>query len=350
MAMARPFHAWQEFPVPHRLEDFARRLKAALNSTLPSETRYEKVSVLALRWANDQMGVDRLEAQLLQILHDKYQYDVESFVIPTAECAGKLSLKLSNWSNTHSGQGTLRIYVYTGHAAGATLDRWYLGGTVNAHGDLNGPRVDWNTLRAGPEGFLGDVCYLFGCCSAGPIAMEDGPETIFSFTQDLIDVLQDLNGDAETLAGIHARMFRNARQNQASAPPVYIPKNGASSITLARLGLNRVITRRQLRVEHRVLLSIRIRDQIRESDLQQWTQWLTNNIPSDLVSADVKIESVFHSEVLLVTVPVEIWIMLPGDDPSISFVAHVTSNNVLPQLERSPIPPLPFRPLLTDDY
>lgn len=209
------------------------------------------------------------------------------------------------------------------------------------------------------------MLYIFDCCSAGSVAMHNGPETIaavgwdqsasasldISFTQKLIETLQGLNGEPETIAGIYTTLFRDARKNKIGASPVHIPKNGSSSITLARHSKTRAVTRKQSghlpsKTDHRVLLSVHIRDVIGEPDLEQWTKWLTKNIPSGVLSVDIKIESLFHgSSIILVTMPVEIWTMLPADDPSFNFIGHVASNNVLPELKSDIQSSLPFRPI-----
>jgi hypothetical protein len=64
----------------------------------------------------------------------------------------------------------------------------------------------------------------------------------FSFTRILIDELRQLNGQAETLACIYARIFRYAQQNQIGAPPVRIPKLNSPSVTIGR-NRSRPVTR-----------------------------------------------------------------------------------------------------------
>jgi hypothetical protein len=176
---------------------------------------------------------------------------------------------------------------------------------------------------------------------------EDGPETLvsagwdqitraslgFSFTRAVIDTLQDLNGQADTVAGIYSRIYQNVYQNRVNSCPVHISKQGSPSITLTPLG-SKPVTRGMSKTKHRVLLSVHIQDRFKEPDLQKWTSWLTKNIPPRVLSVDVKIESVYESSgLLLVTLPVEIWTTLDHNDLLFNFIAHVNSNNILPQLE-----------------
>jgi hypothetical protein len=195
--------------------------------------------------------------------------------------------------------------------------------------------------------------------------MRDGPEMIaaagweqsagseleYSFTQTFIDALKDLDREPETLAGIYSRIFRRAHQNQVSSCPVHVPKTGAASVKIAPLGppsaapSHPMVTRGHTRDGHRVLLSVQLRAGLEPPDLEQWKNWLTRNIPSDVLSADVQIESAFKgSGLILVTVPVEIWTMLSASDSSMKFVAHVRSNNVLPELEQNVRLSLHYRP------
>lgn len=100
-----------------------------MNSVLPSPDRvYDRVSVLAFRWENDDMRVENLETELLACFKDDYNYEVESYVIPIVYPVQALGNKLGNWSISHGGEHNLRIYIYSGHAsnAGTTAFYWNL--------------------------------------------------------------------------------------------------------------------------------------------------------------------------------------------------------------------------------
>jgi hypothetical protein len=88
--------------------------------------------------------------------------------------------------------------------------------------------------------------------------------------------------------------------------------------------------------ENRVLLSVQLEDDVTFPDLEQWKAWLTTNISSDVFDVDITIESLFTGpRFLLVTVPLEVWTMLPANEDAYAFVAHVSSNNVLPNFSPS---------------
>lgn len=131
MSTSKPSKAYTFTKSSKGLDDFAANLKTALDSVLPSSgTFYEKVSVIAFHWANDDMGVDALESQLLAVFRDTYNYDTEAYVIPVALSQISLTNKLNDWSVDCMGEDTLRIYVYSGHgaSAGMTAERsWFIG-------------------------------------------------------------------------------------------------------------------------------------------------------------------------------------------------------------------------------
>ncbi|KAL3462514.1 hypothetical protein BJX64DRAFT_258874 [Aspergillus heterothallicus] len=308
------------------------------------------------------MGVEALEQELLAVFSDIYGYKTESFTIPIVASAVALHQKLANWTSENHGPRTLRMLVYSGHAsdAGTTSAAWYFGGRANSNGQSVGPQINRFNARKNVELGEGDVCYIFGCCSGGAAALYDGPEVICasgwdqqaasnlnsSFTRALIDTLKGLDGATETIAGIYSILFRSAHQSQVAACPVHVQRQGRPSITLGKLPPADGTTgdNKKTKTEHRVLLSVHIKDS--KPDIQAWNNWLSNNLPPGLLSADVRIESIFRtsSSVLLVTIPVELWTMLDLNDESFSFVAHVQSSNILPALERSLQTPLPFRP------
>ncbi|KAE8316946.1 hypothetical protein BDV41DRAFT_573446 [Aspergillus transmontanensis] len=210
MTSLKPLHAYNlRVQQPQRLQVFGSNLRKALDTVTPTaQVYYRDVSVLALHWQNDDMGVNRLESELLNIFAGVYNFRTESYQIPVLRS-----------------------------------------GRANAAGCLVGPSIDWGRISGVIDTEEGDAPYIFDCCSAASVAMETGPETIaasgweqtatanlrFSLTQVFINTLNDLRGSPETVAGIYARLFRNAYQNQIGACPVHIPKEGSPIITPQKL-------------------------------------------------------------------------------------------------------------------
>ncbi|KAJ5098070.1 hypothetical protein N7532_005071 [Penicillium argentinense] len=340
--------SFQAHQARKRLDQFSTDLETAINHATKFKP-YRKTAVIAFHWENDDIGVQLLERELLDVFKSVYGFETESFTIPLIESQFKLLERLVSWSRRSSGEDTLRIFVYSGHAgfAGTVDSRWDLAGKCDQNtGNLQGPKLNWWEVRGYLEQYTGEVCYLFDCCSAGSGALGayDGAEFMaastwdqaavsnvhFSFTRILIDELRRLNGQAETLAGIYARIFRYAQQNQIGAAPIHIPKLNSPSATIGR-SRSRPVTRSVDRESYRVLLSIKVREEI-PLDFTQWKEWLARNIPANVLSTKVTVEGAFRgSSLLLFTVPIEIWTMMPADDPSYTFIGHVTSHNLLSQ-------------------
>lgn len=148
-------------------------------------------------------------------------------------------------------------------------------------------------------------------CGWDAVASSSNP---WSFTQALIDTLRDLDGSPAILAQIFARLFRRAQQNQVVASPVYVANQHRPSVTLAPTGVQRTLARStNTRPNSWVLMSVTVRANMPHKPAL-WTAWLAQNIPSDLVDAHIKVEALCgESCILLISIPVEIWIMLPRD-------------------------------------
>ncbi|GKZ24163.1 hypothetical protein AbraIFM66951_010956 [Aspergillus brasiliensis] len=331
----------------HSLNTLTANLQLSVKSALAAESNYEAVEVLAFHWANDTMGVASLETELLDFLTRVYAYHCESYTIPLQASPNALSCKLTSWSRDRASKNTLRIYIYSGHAAGmgpADL-AWTIAGQSNANGIIIGPAVNIKALLYPCEDLESDCLYIFDCCSAASVALWDGPEAIaacgwaqsssasldFGLTRALLDTLRDIKGASITVASLFARLFRrNASQNQVGACPVHIPRRDHPSITLKPLSTRGFCpSLLHPRYSERVLLSVEVKDNLDERDIRAWEAWLLGNIPGDVLSVDIKVEGTFRSHsniVLLITVPIEVWTML-ADHPGYQFVFHVTSSN-----------------------
>lgn len=218
-----------------------------------------------------------------------------------------------------------------------------------------GPTLNWWSIHYSVDSCEGDSCYIFDCCSAASdeLSRYNDSELLvacaweqmathlshFSLTRALIDQLRDLNGAPESLAGIFARIVRRTQQDQIGSSPIYIPKRNSPSIVLRPAGSPTYVTRSMR--EQRVLLSVKINGSI---NLDDWKVSLAQSIPDNVLSGEISIEGAFQgSQTLLFAVPIEIWVMLPCDNPAYTFVAYVSSGNVLSQLSL-PSVALPFRP------
>lgn len=131
MPSTKPTDSFRVVKTGKDLQAFASNLEKALKTSLPTSGKpYDRVSVLAFHWANDDMGVDKLESELLDVFRNIYGFEAESWTIPVAGKPEKqLAKKLVSWTEDHEGERALRIYIYSGHASShGTVDHeWYFG-------------------------------------------------------------------------------------------------------------------------------------------------------------------------------------------------------------------------------
>ena len=210
------------------------------------------------------------------------------------------------------------------------------------------PIIETAVPESNPTEDGGDILYIFDSCSAGAAGAYDGPELLAasgwnnkaglslakSFTQTLISKLRELDGAPTTVAQIFSAMFREAYENSIESMPVHISQLNRPSIILAQLPLQQRPKPESARRRaeefaaaptstHRVLISVNLKDNVALPDVQEWANYLTTNIPSGVLSADISVHNGFEgSVVLIMTLPLEVWSMLP-DNAGYNFIAHV---------------------------
>lgn len=164
-----------------------------------------------------------------------------------------------------------------------------------------------------------------------------------SFTRALIDTLSQMSGQNSTLATVYSTLLREARSSQIGVSPIYISKPNTQSVTIGNT--DRYKNRRSqvvARNHMRVLLGVNINDinDPRALDINFWRQWAPHAVHG-MEPGSIRVEAVYIGSLLvLFSIPVEMWVMLP-DDPAYTYVSHISSTNLLA------IPPpidLPFRP------
>ncbi|KAL7798597.1 hypothetical protein V8C43DRAFT_275778 [Trichoderma afarasin] len=110
-------------------------------------------------------------------------------------------------------------------------------------------------------------------------------------------------------------------------PPPMVTAGGRAASPADALAAN-VVPNEPTEDTPHVMISLALEDDQR-LDINAWEQWL-NAFPA--MARYVKIQGVFksHSTMVLVSMPVMIWDMLP-EDPATSFVAFIRSNNIAAQ-------------------
>ena len=230
---------------------------------------------------------------------------------------------------------------------------------TDPHGGVTiaGSIVDWKPIANSFNRYnVGKTLLIMDCCFAAELATYDGPELLAAcgwdsqasseahscLTRILIDELRRRNGVAATVAEIFSAMHRDTYSTNLGGSIVHVPRMHSDSIVLEKLGSKRTkaesFSARQaaanqfLPSQYRVLISVNLQNDITPPGFDQWKKWLPTNIPSGQQSADVQIESVFPagSSLVLVTVPTELWTMLPINDEAYRFVGFVKGHGAVP--------------------
>jgi hypothetical protein len=221
------------------------------------------------------------------------------------------------------------------------------------------PVVDWWVIRGGLEIFPGSVCYIFDICFSMSSVFEsyEGAEFMgasgwgtqatashnSSFTRALIDTLKSISYENSTLATVYSTLVRNARNSQQSVSPVYVCKPNTQSVTIGNQIRHAARPiQAAARNELRVLLSVNIDDinDPRALNIDFWRNWSPQPF-AGMSPGTIKVEALYTgSLVLLFSLPVEMWLKLP-DDGTYTYVAHITSTNLLAE---QPEINLPIRP------
>ena len=226
-------------------------------------------------------------------------------------------------------------------------------GAVDTNLNFIGPTVDWKAAADIFTGLEADVLFIMDCCYASSIAVQnaDGPEVLAAstwhttagsehttcFTQNLINELKALSGNPASVASIYAQIHRSTKPaKDTAACPFHVAKVGRGSIVLTKLQPVPMLT--QLRMgplkekDERVVVTVHLSDHHGFSpDVEQWKSWLTSNIPSHISKTQITFEGLFETDsiLVLISMPLEIWTMLPNEDDTYGFLGFVKSGNLL---------------------
>ena len=99
------------------IEHLAADLNDAVRAVWPSwhKNGYQRVHVLLLKWADDDLAFFKEVNGLYRIFKDLYHFDVEIYDIPNVKPGRSVSKRLLEFLDC-DGQGILRIVYYGGHA------------------------------------------------------------------------------------------------------------------------------------------------------------------------------------------------------------------------------------------
>ncbi|KAL2064350.1 hypothetical protein VTL71DRAFT_4844 [Oculimacula yallundae] len=213
------------------LDAFAKDLQNAANRAFPNEGRaqgrYSRVSVLLLRWEDDEMNVE-WELDDLGKVFGKYGFETEKWLIPSKNSHLKLMSKVVDVVEEHDGDGGLVIVYYAGHAS-INASR---GATWTCKQDPAYASLEWSAIQTLFEKADFDVLLLLDCCAAASAAPAVGSavtETIaacgfesiapqpgrYSFTNSLIEVLEDwIDSPPFSAAMLHNKVLSVLKHEQ----------------------------------------------------------------------------------------------------------------------------------------
>ncbi|KAH8673961.1 hypothetical protein BX600DRAFT_221432 [Xylariales sp. PMI_506] len=373
------------------LSDFAKTLEDSAARAFPNRgrsLRYQKVQALLLHWKSDDLFVLPELEDLEHCFREDYSFETEVFPIPSDNAHLELMMRVGQMIKEHESSDTLFIIYYGGHAR---IDESRQS-TWCATRNTDSPWLQWSAIQTLLERSLSDVLILLDCCAgAASATFPNGnsiTETIsasswdaiapdpgrYSFTNVLIEVLQEWKHRTYSAAMLHAEILArlkhprpilmNGTQFEARSTPVHFmmtSNHKAPSIEMSRTvtddarppsppvetenepptgggrsGASQdiVATEPSEDVPH-VMISLALEDDQR-LDINAWENWLAA-FPA--IAKYVKVQGVFksHSTLLLLSLPVMVWDLLP-EDLACNFIGFVRSNNLAINNEGSPRP------------
>ncbi|CAN8096523.1 unnamed protein product [Discula destructiva] len=366
-----------------QIDSFAQTLQDSASRAFPnrgrSSQRYKSVQALLLHWKTDDLFVLPELEDLEASFREEYGFNTDVFAIPADNPHLELMMRIGSLIKDHESEDTLFIVYYGGHAK---IDESRQS-TWCATRHSGSPSLQWSAIQTLLERSVSDVLILLDCCAGAASATfpngKSTTETIsasswdaiapdpgrYSFTNALIEVLGEWRHKTFSAAMLHAEVLArlkhprpiliNGKRFEARATPVHFMMTSdhrAPSIEISQIispdrlppspardpsppelpmGRGGVVVDGECYTEPNedkphVMISLALEDDQR-LDLSAWEQWLSS-FPA--LARYVKVQGVFksHSTLLLLSMPVTVWDLLP-DDPACSFVAFIRSNNLI---------------------
>lgn len=220
------------------------------------------------------------------------------------------------------------------------------------------PEIDWLRSRGIPDLTEGDTLYIFDCCFAatGAVRHQDTeylaasatevpttPSLTTCLTNRFIGLLRRYQGASMTIAQYHSQLLAEMHEapHRLETTPVYVPNHSKPSVVLAPMPSRSATHSLQAmhdlnRSSAKVLVSFTLQGRATIPTVRDFERCLLAQVPAQL--AEITVEAAFggaDSQVYLLTMPAAVWDEL-REHPSIDFVAHVTSPNVLQAQTQEP--------------
>ncbi|KAK0386260.1 hypothetical protein NLU13_6097 [Sarocladium strictum] len=381
------FHVKHISQFARRVEESAAR---AFPNRGRTSQRYSKVQSLLLHWGTDDLFVLPELEDLEKCFREDYAFGTDIWAIPSENAHLELMMRLGQLIKEHESPETLFIVYYGGHARidesrqstwCATRDSdspWLQWSAIQTL--LERSKSDVLILLdccAGaasatfPTG--NSITETISASSWDAIAPDPGR---YSFTNALIEVMTEWRHRAFSAAMLHAEVLarlkhprpitingklfearstpvhfmmtsnhkapsielsRVAPESKAMAGPTAVTPSDSYSgfqtrdasssreVSLAEAPRNGLGSNEPNEDTPHVMISVALEEDQR-LDINAWEQWL-GAFPA--LAKYVKVQGVFksHSTLLLVSMPVMVWDLLP-EDHATSFVAFIRSNNL----------------------
>ncbi|KAL3419968.1 hypothetical protein PVAG01_08467 [Phlyctema vagabunda] len=236
-------------------EEIGSELRTAVaRCEVSQKPAYKKVVVLAIRWEEDEMGVEALEEELLCELKEHWQFIVERHRIALRQGMVTAHLQLIQRCNEikmkYDRKGNVIIVLYSGYGMPSSgAETYSLSPNLFTYSEgpygifdpyqnrfeISSYAAFYRLMSSAP---IADMCYILPGCPENPareylINVEvlaatgrqdlDGAQLYQSFTRRLIDILKAKRAHGTSLAEIFQRMTTDHLEKRLEAMPVYFP-------------------------------------------------------------------------------------------------------------------------------
>ncbi|KAI9663726.1 MAG: hypothetical protein M1821_007216 [Bathelium mastoideum] len=226
-------------------KEFFSHLNQAAKSALPTiPQRYNDVSVLLLRWEDDNLGTQTELNDLRDIFQGVYRYNVEQYLIPSNDPTLHLEDRLNDFRRAYGAEGNLLILYYGGHGSSEKNTRR----SIWSPRETGNVSLVWSDLQGVLTRSNADVVFILDCCYAASASRGDRPsanEGLWasnsvatttgvndnSFTRNLIAELKLASADRLNVVMLHARLMRRfPKQLQTEPFYTYLGDNTLPSV------------------------------------------------------------------------------------------------------------------------
>lgn len=356
------------------LQKFVKNLSKGLTGVFPRvDSFYKKVHVLLISWKHNDLNT-AADIRILKALFEaEFGYTMVSFEIPSKNSQVELEAELLITRRDLAREATnpkLLIVYYGGH--GNLDDRgrseWQAWNDRPKEETVaEPPKVDWTRAATQLEESDGDVLFILDCCYATSMARgrfsgikellaasdkrtKAGGFQPNAFTLAVIKELREIKQRRYSAALLHERLIKNQRLHNLETAPMHVflsDKANPTSIALAPLfpttsvcsQASSILSASRMVSDCRVLISVSLENKEIEPIMEEWYDWIAKNSPQNIGGVELKeffnVEARYESNstLLLATLPVSLWDLLPASE-SYSFVGIVRSRN----LEENPPP------------